>query len=224
MTFEDIRDRVLLALDTSTSITGDLKTAVDAAIKDIYDEVVTEVRPDELLTASSTLTIEENVDTVNIGATDPGFGITDFEKEHALFIDGADEPWINRDYRTWLRGDDKRNALWTFHNDQIIIRPAPSTGSSYSAVLYYYKTPATITDAGTPELPREGHQTLVWGTLTKFPHLFLGDKQLLLLKYEKDFANAVARLKRSRAASQKLRSLHPKRHVAANPNIVFAGT
>ena len=337
MTFQEILDRVFLKLDTSTDIDGDLYDDVYASLKDVYDEVVTEVRPDELLTSAS-YTIPAGVGIVPVGTG--GFAITDFEKEHALFIDAAEDPWINRDYRTWLRADDMRYPLWTFHNNNIIIKlddkPAPSVkptvavgaagnldgaaykwvytfydsvsgwegtpspissslalssekgelsaletapleitttgeevdkrriyrtigagtgsfllveeislvGTTYTdntadgslgatapaagetkkAVLHYYKTPDTIVVGNSPEMPREGHQTLVWGVLTKFPHLFQGDKNVLLLKYEKDYVLGKAQLKRTRAGSQQLRSLHPKAHQAATGEITFAGT
>lgn len=222
MTFKQIRDRVFLGLDTSTEIDGDLKTHVDFALEDIYTEVITETRPDELLT-SATATIAAGIDTVAIGSG--GFEITDFDKELALKINGLEDPWINRDYRSWLRADDDRNSLWTVHNSNIIFRPAPATGQTYAAELLYYKIPATITDAGVPEIPRHAHQALVWGTLTKFPHIFQGEtQQIKLLKYEKDFEKAVADLKRNRAGAQKLRSLHPRRKVASLGNLTFAGS
>lgn len=219
MTFQEIIDRVFLKLDTSKEIDGDLYDDVLASLKDIYDEVVTEIRPDELLT-SKTYTLLANDDEVplNIG----GFLITDFEKEHALFIDDADEPWINVDYRSWLRGDDKRSNLWTLHNDTVMLATSPPTGDTWALELFYYKTPATIVLTNSPEFRREHHSALVWGVLTKFPHFFQGDKEILLLKYEKDYANAKAQAKRTHAASQQLRSLHPKAHQASTGDIVFS--
>lgn len=223
MTFEEIRKRVLRKLDTSPEITGELADDVNESIRDIYDEIVTEVRPDELLT-SATYTIPQSTSTISITSS-TGFNISDFEKEHALFIDAAEEPWFNVDYRTWLRGDQRRRGnLWTFHNDNILIDPAPTAAAGYAGELYYYKTAPTITDAGSPQLPREGHQTIVWGTLTKFPHLFDGDLQLLLLKYEKDYAAGIARLKRTRASSQSFRGLHPKIKAPSTGTITFASS
>ena len=218
MTFQEVLDLVFLKLDTSTDIDGDLYTDVYATLKVKYDEIVTEIRPDELLT-SGTYTLTAGDDTASI-VTD--FAISDFEKEHALFVDGQRDPWINRDYRTWLRKDDRRYNIWTRHGDDIILAQEVPTGDSWALVLHYYKTPPTIVLSNSPQFARAHHRTLAWGVLTMYPHLFSGDKEILLLKYEKDYLNGKAAAKRDRAASQKLRSLNPKVFQASTGDVTFA--
>ena len=210
MTYQEIKDAILVLLDIDLSSTGDIATQVEVHMKRIMDEIAAECKPRELLAQATDAAVVSTYTSIPLFSSTPGFGITQstYMKPAFLFVDDdtsdTEEPplWEFVPFPVWLRlrrpeSDRRGYYSWTIdEQNEVILKTWPGTGETWSAQLYYYKQPAAIVLTNSPEIANEHHFAIVLGTTVCFPNMFQTDeRKALLIKYQRDYEEELKKIK-----------------------------
>lgn len=203
-TYGELASEVLGMLDQPLDTTGDVLTQVQNKLFRVTQSLLAQLRPPVMLVEASCLAISSANTYINLGATSPGFSVTNLAKLFILSVDEKqtstrnDYAWTEKEFTTWKRiknsvdGDNRTGNLWTYDpaNSKFYLSRWPSGTSTWDVYLSYYKTPAAYSDSGTPEIPAEHHSIIVYGTALEFLQYFQGDRGSLLGVISRKYADA----------------------------------
>lgn len=223
MNWAEIRQQVFILLDQPSNTTGDLKIAVDFAMKQVLDELVVESRPDSLLVTEGPINWTATDVNIPIGAG--GFEVDDLEKIYSVSVDedatddeDEAEEWDYCSWKAWISannahdGNTRSERSWTVDpSNAIRLGSNPSDGDTWHAYLHYFRETAAIDNSGVPELPPSQHQAIVLGTVLRFPNYFQGDRQSLLVTVSRAYADARTQRLRDRSTAKKSLKMYPSR-------------
>lgn len=190
-TWLELEEEILTMLDVDkdVSTSSDIRALVKIKLKRVRDRLYLMRPPYSLLVSASAATVSSTTTYISItGATsgaNPGLSLTDFWRPFTVTIDGEDFEFV--DWPVWVRqnnavaGDQRLNKSFTInYENKITLSTYPVGSVTWSAVLHYLKQPATIIDAGTPEIGQEHEELLVLGVALQFPNLFQGEERTAL--------------------------------------------
>ena len=211
MTYQEIKDAILVLLDVDLLSTGDIATQVEVHMKMVMDEIATQCKPIELLDKATDSAVVDGYTSIPLFSSSPGFGITasEYMKPLILFVDNdstddIDAPhWDFKPFTSWLRrrrtsGDSRPSHSWTINeSDEVILRNWPGDNTTWEATLYYYKNPAAIVLSNSPELSAEHHKIIIHGTVIAFPSLFAEEAQRTLIMHQSKYAMGLRDIKNS---------------------------
>lgn len=220
MTYLQIREQVLRALDLNPDIVGDMVDAANDAIATIVEELAYDVQPLELFETTSPVTIDDTYSQIDVASD---FGITNVGTLAGVAVDFKQEAtaklveWDELSYTAYLKqsntldGDMRLRYRWTYTPfNSIILTSWPADGEEWDVYLRYYKLPAAITDNGVPELPVAHHRTIALGAITMFPQYFVGDRVVLFAQFQAQYREGKMRMLSARRASKASRVLVSK--------------
>jgi hypothetical protein len=196
-TWQEIREEILVMLDVKKEATtsSDIRSLVDVKLKRVRDRLYNLKFPRSLLVSSSDVTVDSTTLAIKLtgspSAGYPSFQLSNFLKLFGLTIrvstetEGEDLEFV--EWPTWIRskstvgGDQRPDRSFTLdYQDYFYLWDVPSSGESWLARLHYYKTPATITDGGTPEIGSPHEELLAVAVAVQFPNLFKSQERLAI--------------------------------------------
>lgn len=210
MTYADLREQILLALDISPDTTNDdTVDLVNLRMKQVVTKVVTDTGCVDLLTEKMK---NVNSSTTSIPLNASGFLCTDLAEVFAVSVDDKttatrnDLVWTPCSRELWILSQSvtygvERPALsWTQDgNGDFYLSEWPQGSATWDVYLHYYRQIAAITDLGEPEIPNNYQQAIVvGGVVMGFPHRFVGDRQMTLAVYQQEYTEALNALLKSR--------------------------
>jgi len=220
VTYLEIREQIFRALDLNPDITGDYVDAVNDAIMSVMDELAFDAKPIELYATAGPVTVTSATTSIALGVG--GFAVTDLGEIDHVAVDlqqaaVADiQKWDELSYTTYLSmnspelGDLRNRFRWVYQPDStFILTEWPAGTEEWLVYLRYYRTPATLTDGGTPELGVNHHRALVFGAIQLFPQFFSGDRSALFAQYSQAYISAKNRLLNARRGARATRALRP---------------
>lgn len=209
-TYAELREEVLRTLEVPVAMTGSLRSLVDIRLYRAVEHLVSLVKPVELLTQSSGVTIDST--TTSITLTD--FGITDLAIPVMLTIDtdttDEHDPEVYEfvSYQAWIRnvsassGSSRKCYTFTLDpSNSVIIESWPDGTAQWTAYLWYYKQPDAISDSGEPPFPVLNHGIVATKTILAFPHRFLGERKALYQFLQQEYQAQLSALLKSRQAN-----------------------
>lgn len=226
-TWADIRQEILgmLDVDVDADTTSDIRNQVDRKLTRFRNWIYRKKPPVDLFVYTSAASIISTTTYLNIeGATvgdNPGWSLTDFLRPLGLVIstdpavEGEEFEFV--EWRTWLRlrnaiaGNQRLSQCYTIdYQGHIILSEWPSSGVTWTAILHYQKTPATIVDAGVPEI-EEGHEGLLaFGVARQFPNMFDTEERVAIFaSIEKQYQEAMKEYLRDRGITKKDSRMRP---------------
>lgn len=192
-TWKDLREEVLGMLDVkvSASTASDIRNLVDIKLERLRDKLYSLRRPRSLLVYTDPETVDSSTVAIKITGTAaagyPSFDLSDFDEVFTLAIEGED--WQFVPWEAWIRsnnavgGNQRPRRSWTIdYQNYLYLSSVPEGSDTWEAVLHYYKTPATITDLGTPEIGKRHESLLVVGVAVQFPNLFQGEERTIIFQ------------------------------------------
>lgn len=208
-TWQELREEILfnLSAKTDASTSSDLRNQVDARLKRKRDEIYGLKPPKSLLVSSAVVSVPYNLDYIQIDAsgsgTTPGWALTDYWKPYSITVGlstataSEEEDWEFMEWDTWIRsnsaieGNQRLNATFSIdYQNRLYLRNLPGSGTTWNARMHYFKVPATIVDAGIPEIGIQHESLLINAVTLSFPHLFRGEERAMiyasLIKMQKD--------------------------------------
>lgn len=205
-TYAELATEVLGMLDQPLTTTGDVLTQVQTKLHRINRNIIAELRPDSMLIEVSVAGVTSSATYLNLGATSPGFSVTDLAQFFQLSVDDNtssdrnDFAWEFREWTTWLRyrsaldGNRRQDNLniWTYDsvNSKFYLGQWPQSTDTWDVYLNYYKNVAVYADGTTPEVPEDHHGVIVYGTALEFPQYFQGDRNSLIPLLSRKYADA----------------------------------
>ncbi len=220
MTYLEIREQVLRALDLDPDITGDYVDAVNDAIMSVVDELAFDCKPIELYTTAGPFTATSATTSIPLGGS--GFLVTNLGEIDHIAVDlqqaaTADiQKWDELSYTTYLSmnspelGDVRNRYRWVYQPDSsFLLTEWPLGTEEWLVYLRYYRTPTALTDGGTPELGALHHRAIAFGAIQLFPQFFSGDRSALFAQYSQSYLNAKNRILNARRGVRATRSLRP---------------
>jgi hypothetical protein len=207
-TWAALKQKVFLNLDLPINTTGDVEVAVENALQDTLEDLITDINPLGLLVKTSAQSIIAPATTVSLGSG--GFDVLSVMGEiFAVTVNtnptDANATDVKWDELSWERyvignasvGDSRPKRHWSKDpSDVLYFTTVPPTGSTYDIYLHYYKLITAYADAGTPEIPVQHHSAISAGATTMFPQLFSGARQELFQKHVAKFNSGIAKIQR----------------------------
>lgn len=244
-TWSELRQEILFKLGASVSATtnDDTRIVVDLTMKRKRDEIYGICPPRSLLVHAGPVSVPSTLEYIKIygatgGATQPSFAITDFGQSYSLVMSESTETnflnaedWEPIEWDSWIRqnssvqGNQRLSCTYAQdYRDFLYLRSLPTTGTTWNAWLHYYKTAATISDGGTPEIGAEHECLLVSGVCLEFPQLFRGEERAsIYAQMASMYAKRLAAYGRAMASAKRAMRLRPFKKRSAS-STVFWGT
>lgn len=196
-TWAQLRKDVLYALgeNRAASSTNEVRQQVDRKLEQKRDEIYGLRAPRSLLVYSGPITITTGFSYASIEAsgsgTTPGFALTDFWKIFSISLTAGSDTEISNaqefeyvEWDSWVRlcsaveGNQRLPASFTVdYQNRIYLVSAPNGSDTWNMWINYYKLPATIVDAGIPEIGIQFERVLTLGTTLEFPDMFRGEER-----------------------------------------------
>lgn len=217
-TYSELRQEILLTLRLPPSMVGDARSLVDLKMARVVETLCADYRPDKLLRSTSAFLVTSATTSIDL-SSDLSVDLTssgDYATPFTVTIDrdrsGSRKPEYMRyvDYKAWIHGvttsfgNERERGTFTITPSQEIVLNRWPTSSSEQWDLYfwYFAKPAAVADAGVPEIPSYYHNAIISGVVREFPQYFIGDREMLFAKFEKDYERARSKLLRSRLSSK----------------------
>lgn len=212
-TWAELRAKVLSNISGLRNSTGDLRTAVDEALYDTYLDIVTDINPLLLLTETAAINLVNPATSLAIVAD---FSVSDLSEIKFISVntnpsdsDSKYYAWAEMSYEEYLsRRDDLPEEHWSRdYSGNIHFTSYPDSGVTWAVKMAYYKEPAAFSDGGSPEIDSKFHHYIAYGAATMFPDKFAGERETVLVKLERRYANGIARMSRERPKARALKRL-----------------
>jgi hypothetical protein len=216
-TWAELRQKTFSHLELRRDTTGDQKDAVDEALFDVYQDLITDINPRELFVSSSAFNLVGPAKTVDI-STD--LSVTDLSEIYSINVNtnptssnSESTPWKEISWESWIkRIGNLPSERWARSPDnKIHFSDVPATGTTWAVTMHYYKTPTAFADAGIPEINSKFHHLIAYGAATQFPQYFEGEREQLFLKLQSRFNNGRRRIIRERPSSRSMRQMRARK-------------
>ena len=193
MTYGDIKNTIMLALDLPTGMTGDISDSVDYKIQEIANEMIGDLKPKELLVKVGPVTITNGDDEIPVGAG--GFNVTDMVIPYGVTVGDYADYAANRDekflgylsYEAWVQlnsyklGDTRPANSFTIDlNNNIILGVYPEGTTQWDVYFWYYKKINTYSPLNEPEIPIYYRGVISTGVILEFPQFFKTEERLTM--------------------------------------------